>query len=351
LALFRSSVRRSGWVVLVVAGLALAGCGTAADPSARKTDADARSKTQVPSPEPVVTAWPLTGLPMDDNTVVRPALNVKIENDRTVRPQTGLEYTDIVWEEVVEGGITRFVAVYHSQVPEEVGPVRSNRPMDPRIAGPSRGLIVFSGGMYTSQLRAAGLQAVSMDEGTAGFYRKVGFRAPHNVFGTPQTWWDLADDKHRNNPPPQFTYAPAKQATAFASGTPAALLELTLSASAHPSWSWDAASGTWLRSEGTTPSSSRAGVRLSAVNVIVIKAPIVNTPDRDPAGSPVPDTKFEGTGTALVATGGKTITATWTKASDTEVVVLTTSGGEAINLAPGNTWVELMPTDRTWVIF
>jgi len=293
----------------------------------------------------------LTGLPMDDETIVRPALNVKIENDKSVRPQTGLEFADIVWEEVVEGGITRFVVVYHSQVPEVVGPVRSNRPMDPKIAGPSRGLIAFSGGMYTGDLRAAGLQAISMDEGAPGFYRNHDFKAPHNVFGTPQEWWDVADSKHGDNPPAQFAYAPtAAQATAATAGKPAASVDVSLSPLGQPSWSWDAASKTWLRSEGTTPSSSRAGTRLAATNVIVLKVQIVNTKELDPAGTPVPDTKLEGTGEALIATGGKVVTATWTKGSQTDPLVLTTADGTTVTLAPGITWVELMPTERSWTI-
>ncbi|WP_347057338.1 DUF3048 domain-containing protein [Blastococcus sp. HT6-30] len=65
----------------------------------------------------------------------------------------------MVWEEVVEGGITRYVAVYHSTVPGEIGPVRSVRPMDPAIAAPLHGLFAFSGG----QRAGAGTPAVEAD--------------------------------------------------------------------------------------------------------------------------------------------------------------------------------------------
>src|SRR3954452_6001656 len=58
-------------------------------------------------------AWPLTGVPVDA-VPSRPALAVKIENSVDARPQTGLNAADLLWEEVVEGGITRFVAVYSS---------------------------------------------------------------------------------------------------------------------------------------------------------------------------------------------------------------------------------------------
>ena len=91
---------------------------------------------------------------------MRPALAIKVENSGEARPQTGLDQADVVWEQVVEGGISRFVAVYQSQVPAEVGPIRSVRPMDPAIAAPLHGLIAFSGGQpqFVQDLKNAGLQ-------------------------------------------------------------------------------------------------------------------------------------------------------------------------------------------------
>lgn len=351
MSLSSRSVRHSGWVLLVAATLAVTACGGGATPTVTASDDIAATKGAVPDPE-LPETWPLTGVLVGDGGVVRPALAVKIENDKAARPQTGLEQTDVVWEEVVEGGITRFIAVFHSQVPDEVGPVRSNRPMDARIVGPTKGLIAFSGGQYTQQLRDAGLQVLSQDGGSPGFYRKSGVaKAPHNVYGKPSTWWEAADESHTANPPQQFAFArSAEQATAVTAGTPAGTVEVTMSNVSKPTWTWDAASGTWLRSEGATASSSRSGVRLAATNVVVLKVELVLTNDRDPAGARVPDTKLEGSGEALVATGGQTVAATWTKASDADPVVLTTAEGTTLTLAPGNTWVELMPSDRGWAV-
>src|SRR3954465_1971113 len=106
---------------------------------------------------------------------------------RSVRGRSpGSAAPDMVWEEVVEGGITRFVAVYQSTLPPEIGPVRSVRPMDPAIAGPLHGLIASSGGQrqYIDALAGAGLQVLSQDAGAGGFYRVTTRRAPHNVHAT-----------------------------------------------------------------------------------------------------------------------------------------------------------------------
>lgn len=300
-----------------------------------------------PAPTPTVPArWPLTGVAGD--VVSRPALAVKIENSREARPQTGLDQADIVWEEVVEGGITRFAAVFSSQVPAEVGPVRSVRPMDSTILAPMHGLIAFSGGqaVFVQMLPAAGLQIFSQDQGAPGFARKSGVGpAPHNVYGTPATWWAAADAQHQAPPAPQFTVArQASAATAVVGGTPAAAVRITMSGYSQPSWTWDAGSSHWLRSEGSSPAVVRSGTRLSATNVVVLRVTLRDTGTKDPAGNPVPETVLTGSGDALVATGGKTVKATWTKGAKTDVLTLAGADGQPVSLAPGNTWVEMVPT-------
>lgn len=328
---------------------AIAGCGGAQtppqpDPSTQAADIAA---DKVAPPAPVVpTTWPLTGIAAED-VATRAALAVKIENPRQARPQTGLDEADIVWEEVVEGGVTRLVAVYHSQVPGEVGPIRSVRPMDPAIVAPMHGIIAFSGGVagYVDALRAAGVQTLSNDMGSDGFYRTRSRSAPHNVYGTPSAFWAQADAEHQANPPEQFSFArSAEQATAAVSGTPAGSVAIRMSSYSQPSFTWDAASGTWLRSEAGSPATASSGARLAGTNVIAMTVVLVDSGGRDPAGSVVPETQMVGSGAAVVATGGKTIAATWTKTATDTPVVLTTADGQVVKLAPGRTWIELVPT-------
>ncbi|MGY1690351.1 DUF3048 domain-containing protein [Geodermatophilus sp. SYSU D01105] len=290
-------------------------------------------------------AWPLTGIPADA-VPDRPALAVKIENSVDARPQTGLDAADVVWEQVVEGGITRFVAVYHSTLPPEVGPVRSIRPMDPAIAAPLGGLLAFSGGVqtYVTAAQDAGLQVLSQDTGADGFSRTSTRAAPHNVYAVPQTLADQADAAHRAAPGVQFDHAATVgEATAVAAGQPAAGLDLTLSGVSHPRWEWSAADGRWLRSEGSTLAVEADGRRIGAINVVVLRVDVVTTQARDPAGNAVPETILTGTGRALVASGGHTVEATWSKPGIGDRVSLTGAGGDPVALAPGSTWIELVP--------
>ncbi|RBY85215.1 DUF3048 domain-containing protein [Blastococcus sp. TF02A-26] len=287
--------------------------------------------------------WPLTGVDSAGADIARPALAVKVENSIDARPQTGLNAADMVWEEMVEGGISRFVAVYHSTVPPVIGPVRSVRPMDPGIAAPLHGLFAFSGGQapFVDATRAAGLQVLSADMGSAGFYRDTSRYAPHNTYVDPPALLAQADDAHRAPPPAQFVMGAAP--TAPAVGTPATLLDLALSRVADPQWTWSAVDNAWLRSEGTTPAVEADGAPMRAINVVVLRVDVVNTNFGDPAGNPVPETVMVGGGEALVATGGHTVAATWSKASVADPVVLTLADGAPVVLAPGSTWVELVP--------
>jgi hypothetical protein len=336
-------------LLTVAAATALAGCTSTPGPTsvAPVTVAATVSLAKQAAPTPTVPArWPLTGVAAAD-VVTRPALAVKIENLAQVRPQTGLDQADMVWEEVVEGGITRFVVVFQSQVPAQVGPIRSVRPMDTSITAPMHGLIAFSGGQpkFVAALAAAGVEILSQDAGKPGFARSPARAAPHNVFGTPTTFWNQADASHQASPSPQFTMArTAAQATAAAAGTPTSTVSITMSAIAKPTWTWNAADGTWLRSEGTTPATAASGARLAATNVVVLRVNLVNTGTVDPAGNPVPETVLDAsTGQALVATGGKTISGTWTKTTTDSPLTLATADGTNITLAPGKTWIELVP--------
>jgi hypothetical protein len=338
------SARHLGAALLV--GLALSSLvACTGDEETPAAAAPTPSSSAPPPPPPPPVLWPLTGL--ESGAVpVHPALAVKIENSVDARPQTGLNSADIVWEEVVEGGITRFVAVYHSTLPGEIGPVRSVRPMDPSIAAPLHGLFAFSGGQagYVGAVADAGLQVVSFDAGNDGFYRIDSRYSPHNVYAAPLTLLAQADPEHQAAPVAQFDIAAtADQATAVAAGTPANALGLTLSGSSHPQWAWNALDATWVRAEGTTPSVEVDGTPLRATNVVVVRVDVVATDGTDPAGNPIPETLLEGRGEALVATGGRTMPVTWVKNGTADRLVLLDPAGNPVRLAPGNTWVELVP--------
>ncbi|MDT0165404.1 DUF3048 domain-containing protein [Actinotalea sp. AC32] len=341
-------------VVAVAAALALTACSggeEVAEPEVPEpvTVSPSIEPSRTPAPEPEVPlTWPLTGVETAE-VAARPAVAVKVENTSVARPQTGLESADVVWETIVEFEVSRFVAVFHSQVPEEVGPIRSVRPMDPLIVAPLRGLLAYSGGQQgiLDEVRASGVQSISHDAGAAGLYR-VGFRsAPHNVYGSLPTFLASADAEHAAPPAEQFAFAlRPEQATARVAGTPAGTLAFRLSAQSSPAWTFDGASGTWLRSEGSTPATAASGARLSAVNVVALTADHPNSPYGAQGGAPVPTYTLVGEGDVVVASGPATVAGRWRKTALDAPLQLFTADGAPLLLAPGNTWVEMIPAGK-----
>ncbi len=336
---------RAGVVAAVV--VLLAACAPEApEPLPDVTVTPTIEPERATAPEPTIPlTWPLTGV-VTEEVAQRPAVAVKIENTRFARPQAGLEAADVVWETIVEFEVSRLVAVFHSQMPEEIGPIRSVRPMDIPIAAPLSCPIVFSGGQrgILNMVAASNLQAISHDAGADGLYRVSRRSAPHNVYGSLADFVAQADSAHSAPPPQQFAFALRPSlATAGASGTAATTLAFRLSGASSPTWTWDAAGGRWLRAEGSTPAMAEAGGQLSAVNVVAITAPHPASGFRAQGGASVPTYDLVGTGAGVVATGGKYVAVTWSKASDAAPMVLTLEDGTPVTLAPGNTWVELIP--------
>ncbi|CAM3729665.1 DUF3048 domain-containing protein [Isoptericola cucumis] len=357
----RGTLRARG-AVAVAAALALlatAGCSPGADqaptvtvapdPAVPKSAPPEPVPPPKPKPKPVV--WPLTGGKTGTKKVPRRAsVAVKIENSPVSRPHTGLHRADIVWEQVVEGGISRFVAVYHSDLPKAVGPVRSVRPMDPAIVAPMRGILAYTGGQppFIRAVTEANVQSVLMDRGSPGFHRSGARLAPHNVYGNVRTFAAQAGKGRAKPPAAQFHYARSYGKGSTSEGRKVRTADVRLSAAQRTVWTWSATAKKYARSDGGTPSVS-SGRRVAARNVLLMSTRVVNTGYRDPGGAPVPKTQMVGKGKGVLLSAGRAIPVTWKKKSEREPVRLRTGGGDPVLLNPGNLWVELVPRgDGSW---
>ena len=131
----RTSAQKA-WIIAVVAAAVLVlGAGIAL--AATSGGAKNKNKAGAAAPNifaPTTTAatgplCPLTGLAPSGGAVPqRPALAVKVDNYPDARPQSGIDQADIVFDEPVEGGITRFAAVFQCQSPSLIGPIPSILP-------------------------------------------------------------------------------------------------------------------------------------------------------------------------------------------------------------------------------
>jgi hypothetical protein len=264
---------------------------------------------------------------------------VKIENSPESRPQSGLQAADIVTEELVEGGETRFAAFFQSGDPGQVGPVRSVRNVDAQIVGPTHGILAFSGGAAPalSAVSHAGVHLVQEGDSSGGFVRVRTRSAPHNLYLRVAALWRAAGSATPSS------YLPIA-ATATAGGKAATSLALAFSTFERPSWAYDRATKRWLRSEtGGRAAVSSNGARLVADNVLILRVSVRDAGYRDPAGNPVPESVFTGSGQAQLLTGGQQFTGTWSKGGTSAPVQLKGADGRPLTLLPGRTWIELVP--------
>ncbi|HEX4902335.1 MAG TPA: DUF3048 domain-containing protein, partial [Acidimicrobiales bacterium] len=169
-------------VVVVIAAIALAGGGD--DEPAATTTTTSTTTSTTTTTAPAETGYPLTGLPIDDPArAARPVLAVKIDNaeprrGRGGRPQAGINAADVVYEEMVEGSVTRFLALFHSTDADPVGPVRSARTTDLLLMGPlNRPLFAWSGANagVAGAVRGAPVVDIGYDV-ASGAYNRAGDR-------------------------------------------------------------------------------------------------------------------------------------------------------------------------------
>ncbi|MGH9003939.1 MAG: DUF3048 domain-containing protein, partial [Acidimicrobiia bacterium] len=252
---------------------------------------------------------PLTGLPGDPP--VRPALIVKIDNAPRARPQVGLNQADVVFEELVEGGITRFAAVFHSQDSDPVGPVRSARSTDIGLASAlHRPLFAYSGAnaVFEEQVRQAPLVDVGVKAAPDRYYREGSRRAPSNLFSRTPALFQLAPPD-AVAPPALFTYRAPGEPPAGASMATAS--RVTIGFAKAVDWDWDAAVGGWWRTQGGRHHADSAGRVVAPANVVVQFVEYRDTGLRDASGAPVPEAQIVGEGDAWVLSGGHLVPARW----------------------------------------
>jgi hypothetical protein len=289
---------------------------------------------------------PLTGLePGRGRTVPeRGALAVKIENISVSRPQIGLQAADIVYEEPVEGGITRFIVVFQCRDAQRLGPVRSARIVDPDILRQfGSPLFGYAGGVpeVKRAVRDAGLVDVNFVVAEEAYERDPSRSAPHDLFSSTRALYRAGEGG--DVPEPIFTY----DEDVPSEGTRRArVIHADFSPESDVFWRYRRGQNRYLRSHGEEPHTLEDGTQVSANNVIVQVVDLSLSAGVDPAGNPIPEVSVIGRGPAFVFRNGRVIQGRWVRESRNEITRLEDRQGNEIALAPGATWVELFPRER-----
>jgi hypothetical protein len=307
---------------------------------------EATTSTSEAPAEPV---YPLTGLPIDDPaTADRPTLIIKIDNvDSAARPQSGVNEADIVYEEQVEGGVTRFAAVFHSRN-ALVGPIRSARSTDIAIGLQyGRPLFAFSGANNTFMdlIRASPMIDLSYDWNPQLYTRVPDRAAPDNIFTPTETLYG-ADTGEATLPPDDLLTFRGAGDDLPSAAAPASGVTYQFGGVGVPvTFTWDPEIEGWRREQNGTAHVDPSGTVIAPENVIIQTVNYIDTGVRDVAGSPVPEAEMLGAGDILLLTEGHAIAGHWSRETVEDVTTFTDTEGRPLELTPGQTWISLLPPD------
>ena len=320
-----------------------------------------RTDTRVQPPPDAVTpievpVWPqyqplpalqgiaaLTGLPADTMATSRPILAVKIDNYGVARPQWGLEEADAIIEENVEG-ISRFVALFQTNLPEVVGPVRSARIGDlDLLSAMNRPIFAYSGANpgVTAWINSATSSGVLVDftsQRLPCYSRTADRPGPHNLLLDPNC--AVATSTNAGPARPLWkidaAWIPSSDVDVIADSTFTVAMD-----GVAVEWTWDEVTRRYFRSQDGQPHLTVAGPQISARNVVEIST--VYVPSPVDARSPTPISV--GTGTAVVHRDGRAVPAMWSRTTAYDpFTFFETSTGHSIPLDTGTTFIELART-------
>ncbi len=346
------SVSRPAFVV--AAGLLVASCGGAgADEAADTTTTTAAPTTTVPTTVSTTTTTvapptttttipaepaPLTGASAETEAPDRPAIAIKIDNHPSARPQIGLSDADLVFDLRAEG-VTRFMAVFHSSVPPEVGPVRSSRTSDfDLLRGLDNPLYASSGGNANVMGAVGGLPVFAVtNHSRREYYRHDDRPRPHNLFVDPEVLYDVVGEAAAEVGPPEAWFDYRDDGDVLPdSAAPSTGIEVDFTNSPTVGFTWDPARAGWSRTQdGAEHLDAATGEQLAPENVVVM----VTTYGVSSADPSSPEVRSVGSGPLVVLTDGHRVDGTWERVDAAAKPVLVADSGEPIALSPGRTWV------------
>ena len=330
-----------------------------ATPTATATPTSTPSPTPTPNgpyiyPEGVN---PLTGQPYPNaEAQARRNLMVKISNaPAIVRPQSGLNAADVVFEYEVEGGLTRFAAIFRNNAPTHVGPVRSGRLVDFELAPMYEALFAYSGS--SDPIRQIALEVpwghriLSPHFGDnceeAGFCRfpQDGLAFEHTLYLDTTVAWDRATRRGVNDGRRAKGFAFAD--IPLAGGEPALDLFIDWYGQTDARWQYRADTGRYVRYTESVPHLDRAdGEQLWTDNVIVLEVPHVERPDlfEPESRSASQEIQLWGTGRAMVFRDGQYWQGYWERKDREEgtAIRLYVGNYQDIYLKPGRSYVEIV---------
>jgi hypothetical protein len=297
---------------------------------------------------------PLTGEEVNDSVQLnRRPLAVKISNapPRWVRPQSGFNEADLVFEHVTEAGITRFTMIVYGKSPVDVGPIRSARLIDLELPAMYDAALVYSGSSegVREKLLLADFRPRILFSSQPGYYRTSEDKPiEHTLYALPIDLWEQLEEKGLNRRP-EFNTNMAFNSDPPAGGSTAS--EVTIDYDwTLINWKYNPESGHYTRwADGEPHLDQNSGDQVSASNIIVVFANHIQDPDiceqviNGECTAYSVEIFLEGTGSAVIFRDGQQYDGTWQRANRHDMLTFLDDSGQALPLQVGNSWIQVIP--------
>ena len=295
---------------------------------------------------------PLTGEEIDPARLQRRPLAVKISNSppQYVRPQSGLNDADLVFEHITEGSLTRLTLIVYGDNPEKVGPIRSARLIDVELPAMYDAALVFSGAStgVNNKLFGSDFADRILGAGNIGYYR-TGENKPteHTLYGNPVGLREALDSKSENRAP-TFGKRMSFSSEAPPGGTSASQISLNYLWE-NVTWTYDPTTNRYYRyAAGVPHNDGNTNQQVSTTNIIV---PFVNHVDDPNICEEIRNNachllsveiQLWGSGNVAIFRDGQRYDGTWKREARNDMLTFYDAAGNQIPLQIGNSWVELM---------
>lgn len=328
------------YFILMILALLLSACSQekAEDNDEKSTNLDSKTK---PNTEQEENTYPFTGINTDEAIDQRPVA-VMVNNHPKARPQSGLSQADVVFEILAEGSITRFLAIYQSEEPEVVGPVRSAREYYFDLANGYDAIYVYHGAanFVEDMIQKRGVENIngaSYDNDGQVFKRESFREAPHNSYLLFDAVNDIAEQKGYETETDVAPLLFSESEADDIEGEPGKQVTIAYDSNWQVQYEYDEEDERYLRSSDGEPTVElNTEEQIYADNVFIVEA---QHEVIDGEGRRAID--FESGGNAYLLQNGKIQEVEW---KNVDGRITPVQEGEPIELVPGKTWVNVVPS-------
>lgn len=299
---------------------------------------------------------PFTGALVDDPAVLqRRPLAIKISNNPPsyTRPQAGISQADLVFEHITETNITRFTAIFHSQTPPDIGPVRSARMIDKELPAMYDASLFMSGShpLISQLLFGSDIGGRIFREVASGFYRtdRTDIPSEHTLHADPVGLWEAVEERGVNRAPiltanMQFNTTPP------VGGDPASYVQINYSTWSKIEWDYNEEDGLYYRTvDDEIFIDANTNEQVGVSNVILLYAPhqfnreICIYNDGDTCTLFTTEIQIWGSGIADIIRDGQKYDVTWRRTNRSDMFTFYDADGNVLPLQIGNTWFQVLP--------